>query len=324
MLIRFQRPLDNSRRVLWAAAAPWIVSGVSALAGSQGSKKAAKSATPKIPGAFRPDLASALGVLGQGLQQGFPRYQGPLVAGFDPMSSAGLAAAAGPLNAAGQGGLDSALATIRGISATGLDPSQIQSVRDTLAPFFNYQKQQTIAGTREAEAAGGRFFGTGGVQAENNALNQLLANQSSQVIPAALQATQLRLGAAGALPGFLGGEQGLGLGLLGAGQQRQQSDTAQMQAAYQEFLRTQPQTAIPLLAQLMGGTPNFFQPQGVNALQLLGGMGGSLFSSPGFWNYLSSLGGPKSGTIVNPIFTGAGAGQPGSPFQGPPAPNPNP
>lgn len=200
---------------------------------------------------------------------------------------------AGPLNAAGQGGLDSALSTIRGVAQTGLDPAAIQSIRDTLAPYFNFQKQQTIAGTREAEAAGGRFFGSGGVQAENNALNQLLANQSAQVLPAAMQATQMKLGAAGMIPSFLAGQQGLGLSLLGAGQQRQASDTAGMQAAYQEFLRTQPQNAVGLLAQLMGSAPNFFPPQAPNALQTIGGGLGSLFSSPGFWTYLSGLQKPQ-------------------------------
>lgn len=262
------------------AAAPIAASVIGGLLSSRGSKKAAKASRPRIPAEFRPALGSALNLITAGLRNQFTSANNPFAAPFTGLQQQGREQVGSVLGAGGQAGLDEALRTIRGVSATGLDPAQIRSFQDVLAPFFEFQRQQGVAGVREAEAAGGRFFGSGGVSAEGNFLAQLEAERMAQIIPLALQAQILRLGAAQSVPSFLAGIQGLGSTAIQAGEVERSAQTQQL-----------PGQIIPFLTQLMGGTPLFTPPIPTNFLQSLGAQTSSLASSPAFLDLFKNFGG---------------------------------
>jgi len=266
----------------------------SAALSSSGSKKAAKNATPKIPKEFRPDLGSALGLLGQRLSGGF---QGMPGGALNPLQTMAMGQA-GQSFGQGQAGLDSARQTIESLATTGIDPTAINTAQSTLQPYFDFLHGQGLAQTREGEAQGGRFFGSGGTGAEALFNSNFGAQQSAQILPMAMQMTGMRLGAANALPGFMAGQQGLGMNLFNMGGVAQQQQLA-------EFLRQQPENAIPLLAQLMSGTPMFQPPVPTNFGQALGGSLNSAMSSGGFWDYLRSLGGGGA-RLGAPATAGAG------------------
>ena len=276
------------------------------LASSKGSKKAAKSAKPQIPDIFKPQVSQGLGVIGQRLSGGFPAFPGGAINPLQSMAMDQMGQSFG----AGQAGLQSAQNTIQSIAGTGIDPNAINTAQSTLAPYFDFLRNQGLAATREGQAAGGRFYGSGGTNAEALFNSSFAANQAQQILPLAMQMTGMRLGAAGALPGFLGGQQQLGMNLFNVGGQAQSQQLA-------EFLRQQPETAIPLLAQLMGGTPLFQPPVASNFSQVLGSNINSALGSGGFWDYLRSIRqGPTGGqtwgntpitgghTFSDPNFTG--------------------
>ncbi len=256
----------------------------SAVIQSRGSKKAAKGAKPQIPEQFRPALGQSLGLIQQRLGGGFPAFPGGAINPLQSMAMGQMGQSFG----AGQAGLDSARQTIESIASTGIDPSAINTAQSTLAPYFDFLRNQGLAQTREGEAQGGRFFGSGGTGAEGLFNANFAGEQARQILPMAMQMTGMRLGAAGALPGFLGGQQQLGMNLFNVGGQAQQQQLA-------EWLRTQPEQAIPLLAQLMGGTPMFQPPVAANFGQVLGSNINSMFGSGGFWDYLRGFGGGGGG-----------------------------
>lgn len=274
-----------------AAWAPIIAAIIGAGASSQGSKKAAKNAKPpQVPTEFRGPLMSALNLITGGIrgsvfdpnlgaQVNLGNQPSPFAAGINPLQEQALSLIGGMLpqaTAAGQGGLDEALNTIRGVAATGLDPGSIRTISDQLAPFFESQRERGVAGVRESEAAGGRFFSSGGVRAESDFLNRLAAEQSAQVLPLALQAQSLRLGAAQSIPGLITGTlsalQGLGLNALQAGEVARNISTQQL-----------PIQGVPFLASLLSGTPFFTPPVPSNFLQFLGPQISSLAGQPGLF-----------------------------------------
>lgn len=285
-------------------AAPWIVGGASVLGSalsSRGSKKAAKGSRPQIPQEFQRPVGMANNIIGQRLGGGFPAFPGGAINPLQSMAMNQMGSSFG----AGQAGLDSARQTIESLAATGIDPQAINTAQSQLAPYFDFLRNQGLAQTREGQAAGGRFFGSGGANAEGMFNSNFAAQQAAQTLPLAMQMTGMRLGAAGALPGFMAGQQGLGMNLFNVGAQAQQQQLA-------EFLRQQPEQAIPLLAQLMGGTPMFQPPIPSNFGQVMGQNIGSALGSPGFWDYLSSFT-PRTGGASQGGFTpGVPSGSSGS------------
>jgi len=77
-----------------------------------------------------------------------------------------------------------------------------------------------------------------------------------------------------------------------------------------EFLRQQPENAIPLLAQLMGGTPMYQPPIAPNFGMVAGQNIGSMMGSSGFWDYLRSLGGNQPSFSDTPITGGTSYSDP--------------
>lgn len=291
-------------------AVPIIASVAGALASSQGSKKAAKNAKPPgIPPIFGPAVGQGLGLIQQRLGGGFPAFPGGAINPLQSMAMNQMGQSFG----AGQAGLDSARQTIEGLATTGIDPQAINTAQTQLAPYFNFLRDQGLGQFREGQAQGGRFFGSGAVGGEGNFLNQFAANQAAQTLPLAMQMTGMKLGAAGSLPGFLGGQQQLGMNMFNMGGQAQAQQLA-------EFLRQQPDAAIPLLTQLMGGTPMFQPPVPTNFGQALGSNINSMFGSGGFWDYLNSFT-PRSSPGVNTqLPTQPFAPQPNWQFPGAPEP----
>lgn len=278
------------------AAAPWIMGGIGALSSSAGSKKAAKAANkgPSIPQEFRPAVLDATSLLQHRMQRGFPSFTQP---GGDVLSLLQGQAGAGMRGIMGQGGqgYDAALKTMTDVAATGMNPADVEFIRSQMQPFFDFQFQRGLGQARESQAQGGRFFGSGGVSAENDFTNQFLANQSATILPLAMQNRQLQLSAAQGIPqGFAQMMGGFGLGA--------QAGEVERLARLQEFVRTQPENAIPLLASLMGGTPMFQPAVPQNFWQSLGGMSNSLLTSPGFWQMLQ-------GGASTPGAGPSGAGQ---------------
>ena len=252
---------------------------------SQGGKKAAKAAQPRIPAEFRGSLGGALGLINQRLSSGFPRFGGPFVAGLNPLQQGAIGAGSSFLGA-GSEGLLSALKTTQEISETGLDQETLKLIEDKLAPFFSRQRERVTTGTREAEAQGGRFFSTGAVGAESTGLADLEATQSATVLPLALQVQGLRLGAAESSANIFGSG-GVGLNqMFGLGEGARSVEQAGLTADFQEFLRTQPDNAIGMLASLMTGTPFVSPNVAPNFMQGAGANLGSMFSSPAFLQFL--------------------------------------
>lgn len=268
----------------------WMVGGALASSALQsgGSKKAAKDARPQIPSQFRPAMGSALGLVNQGLTQGLPRYGGPFVAGLTPLQQKGIGAA-GPLLGAGSEGLMSALQTTQNIAETGLDPESLSFIKKELDPFFSELRKEGVGGVREAQAAGGRFYGKGGVGAESRFLERFAAQQAAQILPLAMNIRGLQLGAAQTYPQILQGGMGaIGQG-MGIGEVQRGVNQADVTANFQEFLRTQPQAMLPMLASLFGA-PMGYNPQASNFQQVAGANLASLFTSPGFLSLFDSGG----------------------------------
>lgn len=266
------------------AAGPIAASAAGSYISSRGSQKAASGARPQVPAVFNPAVGQAAGLLGNRLAGGFPPFAMP--GSGDVLSSlqnASIGQAGNTLGAGNQGFAD-ALRTMTNVSQMGIDPSVVRDLQNQLDPFFSYQRNQGMAQAREGAAQGGRFFGTGALTNENNFMNQFLANQAGTILPLAIQHQQLRLQ----------GAQGVGQNLL-ANQAFNtgnfQLGGAEQQQRLQEFLRTQPEAAIPYLASLMQGTPMSYNPQGTNFLQSFGGGLNSMIGSPGFWQYMQSIGG---------------------------------
>lgn len=293
------------------AAIPAIASVMGSLISSRGSKKAAANAKqPQIPKIFGPALGQGLGLIQSRLGGGFPAFPGGAINPLQSMAMGQMGQSFG----AGQAGLDSARQTIEGLASTGIDPQAINTAQTQLAPYFDFLRQQGLGQFREGQAQGGRFFGSGAVGGEGNFLNQFAANQAAQVLPMAMQMTGMKLGAAGALPGFLGGQQQLGMNMFNMGGQAQAQQLA-------EFLRQQPEAAIPLLTQLMGGTPMFQPPVPNNFGQVMGSNVNSMLGSGGFWDYLQSFTPRSSPAAPNPqLPTQPFAPQPNWQFPGAPEP----
>lgn len=280
-----------------AVAAPLIMGGASLLGSylsSKGSKKAAANSKPSIPKAFGPDLGIALGLLGHRLTQGYPAFPGGAINPLQAMAMQQMGQSFG----AGQAGLQNAQNTIQTLASTGIDPAAINTAQSTLAPYFDFLRNQGLAQTREGEAQGGRFFGSGGGNAEGLFNASFAGQQANQILPLAMQMSGLRLGAAQSLPGFMAGQQGLGINLFNTGAQAQQQQLS-------EFLRQQPDQALQGLASLMGSAPVTYNPIGAQFGQVLGQNIGSLTGSSGFWDYLKSLGASPSSSMA----TGPGISQ---------------
>jgi len=263
-------------------AVPIIASAVGAGISSRGSKKAAKNAKPSVPGEFKGPVGQASGLLGNRLAGGFPPFAMPGSGGdvLSMLQNTAIGQAGNTLGAGNQGFQD-ALRTMQSVASLGIDPAAVRGIQDQLDPFFSYQRNQGLAQTREASAAGGRFFGTGALQNESNFMNQFLANQAGTILPLALQNQQLKMqGAQGSMAAILG-QQNYNQNAFNLGEQERQ-------ARLNEFLRTQPENAIPYLASLMQGTPLSYNPQGTNFGQNFGGSINSMLGSPGFWQYMQN------------------------------------
>jgi hypothetical protein len=255
------------------AAGPIAGSIAGSAISSQGSKKAAKGAQPQLPAALQGLIGDASSLIRSRISGGFPRFAGPFVAPITPGQ--------GELIGAGTQGLQSALSTTRGIAETGLSPEQLALVTKSFEPLFQKQRQDVVGGVREAEAQGGRFFSRGAVNQEREALTDLSAKQTADIIPLALQATGLQLAAANSLPSFLqGGVQAIDL--------PRQVEQKRLEADFAEFLRTQPENALGLLSSILGGSgaPFFVPPAPTNFAQSFGANLQQLFSSGGFLNTL--------------------------------------
>lgn len=284
----------------FAAAAPIIAAGVGGLASSQGAKKAAKNAkSPDIPAIFKPAVGSALGLIGQRLARGFPTFPGNLFAPPTPLQGQSIDLAGGLLNdPRAAEGLQSAFSTVRGVSETGLDPASIEMIRKSLDPFFNFQREQGLAQTRESSALRGGFFGSGSQTNEADFLSRFAANQAATVLPLALQIRQLQLAAAQSLPGQLTASLQPAQAGFALGEQARGVEQAGINAQLAEFLRTQPENAIALLSSLMGGTPFYQPPIAPNFGQVFGAQVSNLAQSPGFLSLFQG-GGARSS---NPAF----------------------
>lgn len=271
-----------------AIAGPLISGAMSA----QGGKKAAgqQAGGPQIPSQFGPSFTNALSFLNQGIRGGLPQFGGPFVAGLNPLQQGALGQGAGLLGAGSQG-LFSALRTSQQISESGLDAGTIELINKKLAPYFAQQRGDVMGGLRESQAQGGRFFSSGAIGDEGQALTRLASQQQASVMPLALQSDALRLQGAGQTANIFG--QGVGAlgGLFGLGGGARDVEQAKMTAQFNEFIRTSPQAAISLLSQLASGAPLSYAPQAPNFMQTMGAAGSSMFSSPAFLQFLGSLGG---------------------------------
>jgi len=254
------------------------------LSGS-GSKKASKNQPPNPFDLFARPIRSASGLLNDRLLNGFQRFPGQLSAaagefgtslfgGIPGFSRDLLSGFAG--SGAGQGALD-ALGNIAGGNA--FSDENLAGIRALLDPIFGRQREQGLQQVREGEAQGGRTFSTGGVGAETDFISQLGANQAQQTIQSLFQSRDQQIAASQGIPQFL-------QGILGAFQQGQSIDDFARQLEQQgidrrlaEFIRTQPENAIPLLASLLGNTP--FAPQQSTSGSFLSGLGGGLSAAAG-------------------------------------------
>lgn len=177
--------------------------------------------------------------------------------GATPFLGPTLAGQDGVLGAAGGAGLRSAFDTIQQFSQSGISPEHLALIKQTTDPFYDDLRKDLVAGTREA--TGSRFFGSGSAQQEMDTLRRFEGDRAAQAFPLALAAGQQQLGAAGTLYDLL----------------------------QSEFLRTQPEAAIPGLAALMGSS-QFYNPAVAPGFgSALGANIGSLIQSPGFWNWLN-------------------------------------
>lgn len=165
----------------FAAAAPIIAAGVSALGSSQGSKKAAKSSTPQIPGIFRAPLGAALGPIFQRLSGGTQMFGG--MGGTE----------------AGQGGFEAALRNIYALASGGLNQDVLNMAETTTRPLADIQRKDLVAGVREGSAARGSLFSTGSLNNEADAIGRFEAQRRSDLIGNALNFGNLSLSAFGPL-----------------------------------------------------------------------------------------------------------------------------
>lgn len=174
-----------------------------------------------------------------------------------------LAGQSGVLGPAGAAGLRDAFNTLQSFSKSGISPEQIALIKQTTDPFYADLRGDLVAGSREATAS--RFFGSGSAQQEMDTLRRFENDRAAQTFPLALQAGQQQLGAAGSLYELL----------------------------QSEFMRTQPESYIPALASLMGGTPFYNPAVAPGFASILGANAGAALGSPGFWNWAGQFG--KSG-----------------------------
>lgn len=266
-----------------------ISGGANVLGGAlsgKGGKNAAKNSAPQIPSVFRGATGDATNLLRQYLKNGFPSYPGQLTAGQDPLQTQGFDYISQVLGA-GRGSFDSALKTIMGAAEGGIQEGDIQLALDKTNPLFEFQKGRSLAQLRESQSQGGRFFGTGALNAESDLLRGLEAQRSADILPLALQMQGVRLGAAQSLPSFLAGQAGVGGAGVQAGGARRGIEQEGLNAQFQEFLRTRPEAAIPLLASLMGGTPFYNPVVPPNWQQTTGAGLTGLSQSPGFLQFLA-------------------------------------
>jgi hypothetical protein len=278
----------------WAVAGPIIAGAVGGAAQSEGAKKAAKNSQPQVPEQFQRSAGLAANNINRYLVRGLPQWGGPFTVGLNPMQQGSLSSIQGLLGA-GQNGMNAAQGTIERAAAEGLNPADIDLARSQSQGLFDFNQQRGLAQLREGQAAGGRFFGTGAVGAEGDFLRGLTSEREAMLLPLALQMQQLRLGAAGMLPQFLaGGIQNQMMGFQ-AGEQERSLGQQDLNARYQEFLRTNPAAAIPLLANLMGSTP-FYNPTVPPNFGMLFGQGMmGLGQSPGFANAFPNYFGAQPG-----------------------------
>lgn len=278
----------------WALAGPIIAGAVGGGIQARGAKKAAKDSQPQIPSQF----AGTAGIAARNIQgymrNGLPSFGGPFTAGLNPMQQNALTNIRGLLGS-GQQGMDAARGTIERAASEGLSPADIELARSQSQGLFDFQQGRGLAQLREGQAQGGRFFGTGAVGAEGDFLRGMSSEREANLLPLALQMQQARLGAAGMLPQFLQG--GLQNQLTGiqAGEAERGLQQQDINARYQEFIRTNPAAAIALLANLMGSTP-FYNPTVPPNFGMLFGQGLSgLGQSPGFANSLPNYFGNNAG-----------------------------
>jgi hypothetical protein len=157
-----------------------------------------------------------------------------------------------------QGGYASALRNVLALAGGGLNQDVLNMAESVTRPLADIQRGDIVAGAREASAARGSLFSTGSQNTEMDALNRFEAQRRTDLLNQALQFGTQSLAAFSPLQG--------------------------------EFLRTQPDAGIAMLASLMGGTPFFTPPVPTNALQAIGGAANNLLQSPGFWEFLAQRG----------------------------------
>lgn len=165
----------------FAAAAPIIAAGVSAIGSSQGSKKAAKNATPQLPAIFRPALGAALGPIYARLSGATPMFGGPAVSGL------------GPMGESGSGGFQAALKNLFALAGGGLNQDVLNMAEQNTAPLADIQRKDLIAGVREGSAARGSLFSTGSLNNEADTLNRFEATRRSDLLNQALGFGQMSL-----------------------------------------------------------------------------------------------------------------------------------
>lgn len=278
----------------WAAAAPIIASAVGGAAQSKGAGKAARHSAPRIPAEFSRLLGGASAQLQGFLGRGLPQFGGPFTVGLNPMQQSALGNIQGLLGA-GQQGMTNALGVIDRAAAEGLSPADIELARNQTQGLFDFNQGRGLAQVRESQAQGGRFFGSGAVGAEADFMRGLTAERQASLLPLAMQMQQMRLGAAGMLPQFLSGAIGTQMQGLQAGEAERGLGQQDLNARYQEFIRTNPAAIIPLIANLMGSTP-FYNPTVAPNFGMLFGSGLSgLGQSQGFANLFPQYFGSQRG-----------------------------
>lgn len=276
--------------------------GGSAIQGA-GGKKAAEAGQPQIPEEFAASLNSALDLLDKRLLEGFPTFPGQLSAPLNPLTTQALGQG-GDLLTQGGPALQEALKTIQGVAESGLSPELVRGAEEAFRPLFDIQRERTKAQSREASAQGGRFFGTGAVEAENRALGELAAAERAEIFKIAPELGRLQLGAAQSIPGFLGGGAGALGGFANLGELARVVEQAGLDREFAEFIRTQPENAIPFLASLLQGTPLFFPPIAPNFAQIFGGQLTSASTQPGFFDFLKGSFSPGAGSEGGSRTTG--------------------
>ena len=175
-----------------------------------------------------------------------------------------LAGQDGVLGPAGSAGVRDSYNTMHQFAQSGLSPEILKTIQDTTDPFYAALRNDLVGGSREATAS--RFFGTGSAQQEMDTLRRFEGDRAASSIPLALQAGQQQMSAAGALMSLLSGE----------------------------WQRMQPDSFIPMLAQLMGQAPAFQPAVAPNFGMIAGANISSLAQSPGFMNWLMQATGGQS------------------------------